>query len=84
MTPKLKATWAAQNRIDAIERERHGILSASDLRMARVAEDLLAALVTKGILAESDLPAPAQQVVQERRDTRSPEWEPTPPPEDRP
>ena len=83
MTPKLKATWAEQHRIDAKERERLAILQASDLRMARVAEDLLALLVGKGVLAESELLAPAREVLAERRDTRSPEWEPTPQP-DRP
>lgn len=43
---------------------------ASDLAFIRVMEDLVEVLVRKGVLALSDLPAPAQDKLMERRALR--------------
>lgn len=47
------------------------LLSLSDYRMARIGEDVLTALVAKGILALTDLPLPVQQEIQNRQALRA-------------
>jgi hypothetical protein len=46
-------------------------LAATDADMARVGEDLLSALVSKGVIAETDLPQAARDKIAERRTLRS-------------
>ena len=46
-------------------------LRESDAGMARVAEDLIAALIGKGVLAEADLPQPARSRMAKRAELRS-------------
>ena len=46
-------------------------LAASDGDMARIAEDLIAALIAKGLIAEADLPQPARSKLDRRAELRS-------------
>jgi len=46
-------------------------LRESDAGMARVAEDLITALISKGVIAESDIPAPARDKMDRRAKLRS-------------
>jgi hypothetical protein len=39
--------------------------------MARVAEDLIQTLLSKGVIAESDIPAPARSKLDRRAELRS-------------
>lgn len=48
----------------------HTNLSESDIGMARVVEDLVDALVDRGLLMFTDLPSPAQSKLLERRRLR--------------
>lgn len=45
-------------------------LGTSDEKMGRISEDLIDVLVSKGVLAISDFPKAAQDVLQERKDLR--------------
>ncbi|MBC7906868.1 MAG: hypothetical protein H7Y60_09000 [Rhodospirillaceae bacterium] len=47
-----------------------GAFVSSDLAFIRVMEDLVEVLIRKGVLALSDLPAPAQDKLMERRALR--------------
>lgn len=47
------------------------LLAASDMRMARVGEDILHVLVAQGQLKMSDLPPATQQHIQQRQQWRS-------------
>ena len=46
-------------------------LAASDGDMARIAEDLIYALIAKGLIAEADLPQPARDKLAKRSELRS-------------
>lgn len=46
-------------------------LAATDVGMARVAEDLITALISKGVLAESDIPQPVRSKLDRRAELRS-------------
>ena len=46
-------------------------LDATDAGMARIAEDLIAALIDKGVIAEADLPQPARSRMAKRSELRS-------------
>ena len=46
-------------------------LAASDGDMARIAEDLIAALIAKGLIAEADLPQSARDKLAKRSELRS-------------
>lgn len=46
-------------------------LSKTDIGLARVLEDLIDALINRGLLQFTDLPAPAQAKLLERRETRA-------------
>ena len=46
-------------------------LDATDAGMARIAEDLITALISKGVLAESDIPQPARSKLDRRAELRS-------------
>lgn len=63
------AEAAAWSLIQA-RREIDAQLAATDAGMARALEDLIAVLAAKGVLAEADLPAAAQQKLQTRRQLR--------------
>lgn len=45
-------------------------LGLTDYRMARIGEDVMNALISKGVLALTDLPPVAQQLIQERQTLR--------------
>jgi hypothetical protein len=55
----------------AAEVLRQARLVYTDLRMARVIEDILDVLTAKGVMAESDLPPDARARLAERRDLRT-------------
>ena len=46
-------------------------LTATDGDMARIAEDLIGALIAKGVIAEDDLPQPARDKLARRSELRS-------------
>ena len=46
-------------------------LDATDKSMARIAEDLIAALIAKGLIAEADLPQSARDKLAKRSELRS-------------
>lgn len=46
-------------------------LRESDADMARIAEDLIGALIGKGVIAESDIPQPARSKLARRAELRS-------------
>ena len=46
-------------------------LAATDAGMARIAEDLITALISKGVLAEADLPPSARSKMAKRAELRS-------------
>ena len=46
-------------------------LHESDSDMARIAEDLISALIGKGVIAESDIPQPARSKLARRAELRS-------------
>ena len=46
-------------------------LAATDKDLARVAEDLIGALIGKGVIAESDIPQPARSKLARRAELRS-------------
>jgi hypothetical protein len=50
--------------------EQPAAFAASDLAFIRVMEDLIEALIRKGVLALTDLPAPAEDKLVERRAMR--------------
>lgn len=58
--------------IDAIEqqREKNAALSASDMDFIRVSEDLIDTLIDKNIILLADLPAGAQEKINNRKDLR--------------
>lgn len=56
--------------VDAKEQAK-AELCESDSDMARIAEDLLAALIGKGVLAEADLPQSARSRMAKRSELRS-------------
>lgn len=62
----LASTEACTTRSDIIDQ-----LSASDLQMVRVLEDLLEVLVANKIILFTDLPTPAQNKLLQRRSARS-------------
>ena len=55
--------------VDAKEQAK-AELRESDSDMARIAEDLIATLISKGVIASSDLPKPAQDKLLERANLR--------------
>ena len=46
-------------------------LAATDAGMARIAEDLFNVMLTKGLIAESDIPQPARDKLAQRSELRS-------------
>ena len=56
--------------VDA-QAEAKAELRESDSGMARVAEDLIQTLLSKGVIAESDIPAPARSKLDRRAELRS-------------
>ena len=46
-------------------------LAATDKEMARIAEDLIQTLISKGVIAESDIPAPARDKMDRRAKLRA-------------
>lgn len=65
-------TVAIQGAIDAkTAADNLAALEATDKHMVRIAEDLLTLLVTKGVIAETELPADAQAKLASRRIARS-------------
>ena len=46
-------------------------LAATDSEIARIAEDLITALISKGVLAEADLPQSARSKMAKRSELRS-------------
>ena len=56
--------------VDAKEQAK-AELRESDSDMARIAEDLITALITKGVLAESDIPKSAHDKMAKRSELRS-------------
>ena len=46
-------------------------LAATDSEIARVSEDLIQTLISKGVIAESDIPAPAHDKMARRAELRS-------------
>lgn len=71
-----KPSWsqiAALDAEEAAELERQAaleLLAETDRDMARAAEDILAALEGKGIIAAADLPAAVQSKMTQRRNAR--------------
>lgn len=51
--------------------EARAELAATDAGMARIAEDLITALISKGVLAEADLPQSARSKMAKRSELRS-------------
>ena len=51
--------------------EARAELAATDAGMARIAEDLITALISKGVLAEADLPQSARSRMAKRSELRS-------------
>lgn len=51
-------------------REAALALDASDKTMARIAEDVIDALIAKGLVADADLPAAAVAKITERKELR--------------
>ena len=51
--------------------EARAELAESDSDMARIAEDLIQTLISKGVIAESDIPAPAHDKMARRAKLRS-------------
>ena len=75
-----KPKWSGKEWIDGRsteEVEADALASAkaelreSDSDMARIAEDLITALISKGVLAESDIPQPARSKLDRRAELRS-------------
>lgn len=64
---KIDKTKAREIQQDSIRRE----LSESDKDMARVGEDLLDVLISKGVLALTDLPKKAQETINKRKSKRN-------------
>lgn len=64
---KIDSTKAQEIRQEKIRRE----LSESDKDMARVGEDLLDVLISKGVLALTDLPQKAQDAISRRKSKRN-------------
>ena len=68
---------ASDNQIEAIfdknraTRELQEVLVASDLSFVRVLEDLISALLDKGVLMLTDLPEAAQEKILQRQDIRA-------------
>lgn len=58
--------WVA----DRDRREAERLLRRSDAEMARVVEDLVDVLVAKGVIALADLPQPAQDRINQRKNLR--------------
>ena len=56
--------------VDAKEQAK-AELAESDSDMARIAEDLIAALIGKGVLAEADIPQSARSKMAKRSELRS-------------
>lgn len=56
--------------VDAKEQAK-AELRESDAGMARIAEDLIGALIGKGVIAESDIPASARDKMARRAELRS-------------
>ncbi len=54
--------------LEAIRAQRE--LIATDAAMARVIEDLVDVLIAKGVITEADLPDPARQKIDARRQLR--------------
>lgn len=63
---KISKTKKAQIDKDKIR----GDLAESDKKMARIGEDILDVLISKGILQMTDLPATAQETISERKSKR--------------
>ena len=75
-----KPKWSGKEWIDGRsteEVEADALASAkaelreTDSDMARIAEDLITALISKGVLAESDIPQPARSKLDRRAELRS-------------
>lgn len=49
----------------------HAALSGSDVGLARVLEDVIDVLITRGVIQFTDLPEAAQSKLLERRETRA-------------
>ena len=49
----------------------HAALSESDVGLARVLEDVIDVLITRGVIQFTDLPEAAQSKLLERRETRA-------------
>ena len=52
-------------------RPEHAALSESDVGLARVLEDVIDVLITRGVIQFTDLPEAAQSKLLERRETRA-------------
>lgn len=57
--------------VEEKSREALGELAATDIKMARIGEDLVDVLVAKGVIALSDLPQAAQDIINDRKTKRS-------------
>ena len=51
--------------------EPSNVLDQTDAGLARVLEDLIEVLITRGLIQFTDLPEPAQAKLLERRETRA-------------
>ena len=57
--------------IEPTRQHKHAALSESDVGLARVLEDVIDVLITRGVIQFTDLPEAAQAKLLERRETRA-------------
>lgn len=64
------ATEHPRRRHDDVIEEPHRSLGDTDLRLIRALEDVIELLDRKGVISESDLPEPVQELLSKRRNMR--------------